>query len=122
MRVPYLAGALKGWTRPLQVLVLTRSVVDHQVVETPVLITLDINYQPMPAATVNRKPEEQRTWKWWTLLVKEPNTTLKTDDIITIGPLTFRIQSSNDWTTSGFSAYEAIEDFTPPPVVPVPST
>ena len=121
MRVPYLAGALKGWTRPIVCLVVVKSVVDHQVVETPSQITLDINYQPMPASQVNRKPEEQRTWKWWTLIIKNPTIQLKVDDVVTIGSLTFRFQSGlSYWTTSGFSVCEAIEDFTPPPAVPVP--
>jgi hypothetical protein len=112
MRVPYLGSAVKGWTRPVVCKVITKTVVDHEVVETPSTVTLDINYQPMPAAQVNRKPEEQRTWKWWTLIVKNPKITLKVDDTVAIGSLKFRIQSFSDWTTSGFSGYEAIEDFT----------
>lgn len=122
MKVPYLGGAVKGWTRPIVCLLVVKTVVDHQVVETPSTVTLDINYQPMPAAQVNRKPEEQRTWKWWTLIIKNPTIMLEVDDVLTIDSYTFRIQSFSNWTTSGFSGAEAIEDFTPPPTVPVPST
>jgi hypothetical protein len=123
MRVPYLGNAIKGWTKPIACLVVVKTVVDHEVVETPSEITLNINYQPMPSVQVSRKPEEQRTWKWWTFIIKNPTIQLKIDDVVTIGSLTFRVQSGlSDWTTSGFSTCEAIEDFTPPPVVPVPST
>lgn len=93
-------------------------VVDHKVVEVPTEVILDMNYQPMPPQEVMRKPEEQRSWKWWTLIIRSKNQLLKPDDVLTIGNLTFRIQSAGrDWTTSGFSIWEAIEDFTPPPVV-----
>lgn len=111
---------MKGWTAKIPVLIVTKTVVDHQVTETPVNAVLDINYQPMPASQVNRKPEEQRTWLWWTFIIKGrvPSTLLKVDDVVTIGTKTFRVQSGlRDWTTSGFSICEAIEDFTPPPAV-----
>ena len=111
MPVPYMAGALRGWTKPTVVKLITQTVVDHETVETPTDITLDVNFQPMPAATVNRKPPEQRTWKWWSIIVKKGQL-LKTDDIIiTASSQRFKIQSANDWSESGFTKYEAIEDY-----------
>lgn len=113
MPVPYLGHVLKGWTRKTPVKIITQTIVNHQTVESdPDPVKLDINFQPMPAWKVNRKPEEQRTWIWWSILIRNPTIILKTDDII-IRPSgqRFRIQSGNDWTESGFSKYEAIEDY-----------
>lgn len=120
MKVPYIAGALKGWTAPLSVTFIVKTVVDHQVTETPTTATVDINYQPMPPAQVDRKPAEQRTWIWWTLIIMGQTPLLKTDDIVVVGAYNFRIQNARDWTTSGASVYEAIQDFQDPP--PEPST
>lgn len=111
MPVPYLAGALRGWTTPHTVQVVTKSIVDYELQETTTEITLDCNFQPMPAATVNRKPADQRTWKWWSIFVKRGQL-LKTDDIVVReSGLRFRIMSANDWSESGFTKYEAIEDY-----------
>lgn len=112
MPVPYLGNAIKGWTRLTDVKIVTQSIVNHLKVESTEDATLDINFQPMPDFKVNRKPEEQRTWIWWSIIIKNPSVILKTDDII-IRPSgqRFRIQSGNDWTESGFSKYEAIEDY-----------
>ena len=112
MPVPYLGNAMKGWTRITAVKIVTQSVVNHQTIEATADATLDINFQPMPPAKVNRKPEEQRTWKWWSIIIKNATVNLKTDDII-IRPSgqRFRIMSGNDWTKSGFSKNEAIEDY-----------
>lgn len=112
MPVPYLGNAMKGWTRKTDIKIVTQSIVDHQTTESTADANLDINFQPVPAFKVNRKPEEQRTWKWWSIIIKNPTVILKTDDII-IRPTgqRFRIQSGNDWTESGFSKYEAIEDY-----------
>ena len=112
MPVPYLGNAIKGWTKNTPVKIVTQSVVDHQTTEATADHTLDINFQPMPSWRVNRKPEEQRTWKWWSIIIKNPTIILKTDDIIIrASGQRFRIQSGNDWTESGFSKYEAIEDY-----------
>lgn len=112
MPVPYLGNAIKGWTRKTPVKIVTQSVVDFQTVESTADAILDVNFQPMPTWKVNRKPEEQRTWIWWSIIIRNNSVNLKTDDII-IRPSgqRFRIQSGNDWTQSGFSKYEAIEDY-----------
>lgn len=115
MRVPYLGKALGGWTTKTNVMIITKTVSNFQGVQTPVSMVLDINYQPMPQTQVDRKPIEQRTWKWWTLIVKGVSTLLKVDDLVMIGSYGFRVQSARDWTTSGFSIFEAIQDFTPEP-------
>lgn len=111
MAVPYLAGALKGWTKKTSVKVVTQSVVDHKTINTTSDKILDINFQPMPAAKVNRKTEEQRTWSWWSIIIKK-GPLLKTDDIIIRSSgQRFKIESANDWSESGFTKYEAIEDY-----------
>lgn len=93
------------------VTLMQKTVVDHQMVEVQTSLNVDINYQPMPPAQVNRKPEEQRTWRWWTLIIKGQAPILKTDDVVVIGAYAFRIQNARDWSTSGASIYEAIQSF-----------
>lgn len=111
MAVPYLGNALKGWTTKRGCKIITQSVDDFETVETPSDITANVNIQPMPAAKVNRKPEEQRTWSWWSMIIKSRTILLKTDDIILIGTSRYKVQSANDWRESGFSKYETIEDY-----------
>lgn len=113
MPVPYLGGALKGWVKSTDITIITQSVVDHETVEAETDVTYPANFQPMPAAKVNRKPEEQRTWKWWSLIITDRNLLLVTDDKIQDDSgKKFRIEGANDWRTSGFTKYEAVEDYT----------
>lgn len=112
MSVPNLNRALKGWTLSTSVKIVTRTVANYVTTESTTDATLNINFQPMPPAVVNRKPEEQRTWAWWSIIIRDKTTLLKTDDIvIRASGQRFRIQSANDWRESGFSKYEAIEDY-----------
>lgn len=103
-------NTLRGWTQKASIKVITQTVVDFETVESEADIILDCNFQPMPAAKVNRKPEEQRTWKWWSIIVKEGQL-LKTDDVIIKDGVRYRIESTNDWSESGFQKYEAVEDY-----------
>lgn len=111
MPVPYLAGALRGWTRKIQFKIVTKTVANNRVSKTTETVTLNCNLQPMPQQRVNKKPEEQRSWRWWSLIVKE-GPILKPDDTVT-DPYsrTFTIMGVNDWTESGFQKYEAVQNF-----------
>ena len=115
MKLPYMGRALRGWTAPVEVMLVTKSVVNFVLKETQSPMVLDIGYQPMPVAQVNRKAEEQRTWLWWTIILKGAQApVLKTDDQVVVKGLTFRIQCGvQDWSASGFSLYEAVQDFSP---------
>lgn len=112
MPVPYLGGALKGWTRKTNIKVVSQVILNHEVTNTEVLILYPANFQQVPPAKVARKPEEQRTWKWWSVIIRDRSLLLKTDDIIEdASGNRYKIESASDWRTSGFTKYEAIEDF-----------
>ena len=110
MAVPHLAGALRGWTTPRIVTLVTQAVVDFQVQETTSQVTLDCNIQPMPAQEVARRPEDQREWKWWSIIVRY-GPLLNIDDIITVDSISYRIVKVFNWLESGFTKYEAIQDY-----------
>ena len=46
---------------------------------------------------VRRKPEEQRAWKWFSILVKGASPELTIDTQIWIGPIAYRIESRQFW-------------------------
>ena len=110
MAVPYLGNALNGWTKKIPCKIVTQTVVNHKTQENENDVILDKNIQPIPQTKVDRKPEGQRTWKWWNLLIRNGQL-LKIDDVVIINNKRFRIQSIGDWSESGFQNYEAIEDY-----------
>ena len=125
MAVPNLANALKGWTKRRTVWLISTGINEEgRKDETFESLTLDINIQPAPAEVLKRKPEEQWSWKWWSIIVKgTPN--IKTQDAIIVDGIRYRIESVINWGESGFRKYEAVEDYlydippTPPaPVIP----
>ncbi|MGO8695993.1 MAG: hypothetical protein ACLQMF_20205 [Rectinemataceae bacterium] len=111
MAVPQLSGVLRGWTRKRQVRIVTKTVVNFLVVQTAEIVTLDILVQPLQPEKVRRKPEEQRAWKWFSILVKGASPELTIDTQIWIGPIAYRIESRQFWDEAGFRRYEATQDY-----------
>jgi len=112
MAVPNLSRAVRGWTKRKTVKIITKATVNHKVTESTSNTTLNINVQPMPARQVDRKPEGERSWSWWSIIIRDPNVLLKTDDIVEVDGAGYRITKGNDWRRSGFTKYEAIQDYT----------
>lgn len=106
-----MSGAFAGWTETKTVTVVTKTVVNHRVSESESDKTVDISLQPMPPERVARKPEEQRSWKWWSLWIREGRQSLKIDDIITVDGTPYRIAVVSDWSAAQYQNYEAVEGY-----------
>lgn len=111
MAIPYVAGALRGWTQKQTVYVVTKSVVNFIIQQTATVHIFDMMVQPLQPELVRRKPEEQRAWKWYSIVTKSVNPALKVDDLVIVGGIGYRIDSIKAWDSGGFHRYEATEEF-----------
>jgi hypothetical protein len=115
MSVPYLGNVLKGWMEKISVAIFTgQTVVNGETVDGTDPQILNMNLQPMPSMQVARKPEGDRAWDWWNIIIKD-GPYLKKGTVFSIDrdsvTETYRIEKANDWRKSGFSKYEAIKDY-----------
>lgn len=113
MPVPYMRNALKGWTKKIEAKIILKTIVDHLPVKESIDVVIKLNKQPVPSQRIERKPEGQRSWKWWSFIVEyiEGGHELNIDDKVIIDDITYNIQSKAPWNESGFIKYEATEDF-----------
>lgn len=112
MSIPVVSGVLRGWTKSRKVRVVTKNIINYVTTQTAENIYMDIMIQPLQAERVKRKPEEQRAWKWYSLLAKASNRPLKIDDILTVDDISYRVDSVQGWTEAGYRRYEVTEDYT----------
>lgn len=112
MSIPYVAGAFRGWTKRRLVRVITKQVVNHVIQQIAYLHTFDIMVQPLQPEKVNRKPEEQRAWKWFSIVTKSSNPELSIDSQLVVDGIAYRIESRQPWKEAGYRRYEATEDYT----------
>lgn len=114
MPVPWMQGALKGWTKKRKLrLVTTTDLPGGKTGFSASDVSYPANLQPVPANQVDRKPQGERSWKWWSIIIKDKtvffeNDTLLVDDY----GKQYKIQSGSDWRESGFTKYQAVEDYT----------
>jgi hypothetical protein len=110
MSIPRVGHVVKGWTKRTSVSFVVKTVVNHKVVKTLIETIVDLCLQPMPAEKVNKKPEEQRSWKWFTIFMRS-TTELNNNDEIYIADKKYTIISKTAWQDAGYYAFEAVEDF-----------
>ena len=113
MAIPNVIGAFKGWTNKTSVELVEQTVESGRTRES--LTRLDNVYvarQPVPVAQLNRKPEEQRLWKWWSIwLVGKTMPLLKEDDRIIVKGQVYRVENIRDWRDGHYAHYEVVEDY-----------
>ena len=91
--------------------IITKTVVNHLTKQIAEDIMIDIMVQPLQPEKVNRKPEEQRAWKWFSIVTKASNRPLKIDDQVSVNGISYRIDSIQPWSEAGYRRYEATEDY-----------
>ena len=112
MSIPNVSGALRGWTKRRKVRVITKQVVNHLNTYRAEIITLDMNLQPLQPERVRRLREEQRAWKWYSMVTKAGGRVLKIDDQIQVNGINYAIGSVQPWDEGGYRRYECYESFT----------
>lgn len=105
---PQMGSALLGWGIPVQMKIISKQPVDFELQEDVVAVpTLEMMLQAMSPQKVDRKPENERTWKWWDgwSIKRVPLDSVMQDP----DGKEFRVSSVRDWSQAGFFAYELVE-------------
>lgn len=111
MAIPWVSGALRGWTKRRQVRIVSKTIVDHLVVQSASIVIADLMIQPLQPWKVNRKPEEQRNWQWFELISTLSSPVFTYDTQVWIDGIGYRIESKQPWEEGGYRRYEAREDY-----------
>jgi isopentenyl diphosphate isomerase/L-lactate dehydrogenase-like FMN-dependent dehydrogenase len=109
MNFPDMGDAFSEWGDTQTVRVVTKTMQDHDVVEVKNQIEIDMLLAPMRAQQVERKPEGQRAWRWWT---GYSDHRLAIDDhVIDDEGTVFNVDAVNNYKIAGFYSYELHEAF-----------
>lgn len=105
---PQVQNVFLNWLSTTQLKVIQKLPVDFELQEdTLAVITVDMVLQAMSPEKIQRKPEDQRTWKFWDGWSTERvqlDATLQDPD-----GRQFKVESMNDWSQGGFFHYELLE-------------
>lgn len=65
---------------------------------------------PFSARQLEIKPEGQRSWAWYRLLMLT-NITLKTDDRFVMDGVKYRVMRTSNYSEYGYNEYDVVEDY-----------
>lgn len=112
--MPDVTGAINNWFKPIVIGQIKKETINAQLVETVTEIQT-VGMLTPGKRVLEMKPEGQRRWANWQLFVI-PSCELKVDDRITIvslkkGDTPYRVMSKQDFSDSGYIAYDLVEDY-----------
>ena len=108
MKLPNMKKTLRGWTQWFSVTIRTQKLINHVLDWETSSARIKANLQPIPQTKIDKKVGEERTWKWWTLVI-EIGQLLKSQDQIIIKEKKYKIMSVGDYNDYGFRSYEVVE-------------
>ncbi len=111
--LPDLRSAVVGWFRPLILVKVQKTPVDHEIVEARTELRCMGMIQPFGPRELRIKPEGQRAWNWQ-MLHTTPDVALKDDEEFTIRGTRYRVMSQQNWSMYGYIAYELVQDYQGP--------
>lgn len=117
--LPNMSSALLDWMQPILAVQVVKTQVNYQTVERGDPISFQGVIQPSNGRQLRILPDGQRSWDW-EILHSLTNLGLKTDDVIWIQDIAYRVLNAKNLKVYGFFYYELQQDYqdrtTAPPV------
>ncbi len=108
--LPNVSDALMSWFQQMTFTLITKSVINHELVEIGTDYSTMGVRQPFTPQQLAMKPEGQRQWLWETMHTL-PGITLKVDDVIVFSGVRYRVMQKLDWKEYGFTELHIVQDY-----------
>lgn len=108
---PDVSGAVQNYLQLMTFTRVTKTIVNFQVVETPMNTNFWGDIQQFSDQKLRMLPEGQRTqWQWW-LMHCEPAVVLLPDDVVNYLGNQLRVMTKKDFTLYGYLEYTLQSDW-----------
>lgn len=108
--LPNMSGALLSWFQKITFILITKEIVDFDLVEVERKVCFDGVRQPLSPQKLSMKPEGQRAWKWEQIHAL-PSVKLKIDDRMNFNGEKFRVMERLDYSEYGYIEYHTALDY-----------
>ena len=109
--MPQMNTTLVGWQAPLQLIRITQSTSEGDVVTLEETINFQGVWQPLTDEQLQFKPEGQRSWSWYWIHAEAGTLNLNTADKIIFNGERYKVMSKKDYSLNGFVEYHVVRDY-----------
>jgi len=109
--LPQMRNTLTGWEVPLNLIKITQSIVDGDVVKAEETINFLGVWQPLRDDELQFKPEGQRSWSWYWIHAKSGTLNLQTQDKIIFQGQRYKVMAVKNYNIYGYITYEIVLDY-----------
>ena len=109
--LPNVNAALQEWFQPMSFNVVTKVVVNMEVVEEMTEVSFQGVWQPLSKRDLYYKPEGQRAWSWIDLH-SDPTLVLTEDDVVVKDGVQYRVKATWRYDEYGYRNYHLVQDST----------
>ena len=109
--MPNMATTLNGWQAPLQLIRLTQTISDGDVIHSEQVINFQGVWQPLKDEQLQFKPEGQRSWSWFWIHAVAGTLNLNTADKIIFNGERYKVMEKKDYSLNGFVEYHVVRDY-----------
>lgn len=110
LTLPNMNSTILDWLQPMVFTQIVKTVVNFNVVETPIDTNFLGIWQPFSDQQLEIKPEGQRDWTWF-MLHAQPTLQLVPDDVVTYLGIQYRVKAKRDYTEYKYIEYHLIENY-----------
>jgi hypothetical protein len=109
-QLPDMGGTVKSYFRPMVLIYVQKSIVNHEIVEARKELRCSGTIQPFALRELKIKPEGQRSWNWQ-MLHTTPDVKLPNDSEFTDNGTRYRVMSQGAYSRYGYITYELVQDY-----------
>ena len=111
--LPTMGAALSGWAKNLTIGIVTQVVApDGDSQNTVNNVNFMGMIQPLSIRALTLKPEGQRSWSWLQIHALSGTLNLKTQDLIIIDNVQYKVMGVFDYSRDGYREYHVVGDYT----------
>ena len=110
MSLPKIQFALNCWESPIDMIKITQSNVDGDLVNTEEVISFRGVIQPLTGEALRIKPLEMRSWEWL-MVHTRINIELQTNDLIEYEGKQYKVMFEKDYSLNNYFEYHLVKNY-----------
>jgi hypothetical protein len=110
MSIPKIQFALNFWEEPINMIKITQTKVDFEIVDSEVSITFKGVVQPLNAEALKIGPLEMRSWEWL-MIHTRTSVELSTNDLVQLDGKKYKVMFDKNYKRNGYYEYHLVKNY-----------